>query len=105
MLRIQAVCIELVRDVRRLAGRIEKYDKDQARQLRRSATSIVLNLAEGEGNRGGTRRTRYDSALGSTRETLANLQVAEALGYVGTLDTDLLDCFDRVAATLFRLIR
>ena len=104
MLRIHPVCIELVRDVRPLAGQIEKYDKDQARQLRRSATSIVLNLAEGEGSRGGTRRARYDSALGSARETVANLRVAEAMGYV-ELDAGLMDRFDRVTATLFVLIR
>ncbi len=105
MLRIHAVCIELVRDVRPLAEQIGKYDRDQARQLRRSATSIALNLAEGEGSRGGTRRARYDSALGSARETLANLQVAEAMGYVEKLDGELLDRFDRVAATLFKLTR
>ncbi len=105
MLRIQAVCIELVRDVRGLAGQIETYDKDQARQLRRSATSIVLNLAEGEGSRGGTRRARYDSALGSARETVANLRVAEAMGYVEALDAGLMDRFDRVTATLFKLTR
>jgi len=105
MLRIHAVCIELVREVRPLAGQIERYDKDQARQLRRSATSIVLNLAEGEGSRGGTRRVRYESALGSARETLANLRVAEALGYAGPVDAGLLDRFDRVTATLFKLTR
>jgi len=105
MLRIHAVCIELLRDIRPFIEQIEKYDRDQARQLRRSATSIVLNLAEGEGSRGGTRRVRYDSALGSSRETLANLQVAEALGYPDSLDAELLDRFDRVNATLFNLIR
>ncbi len=105
MLRIHAVCIELVRDVRPLVEQIETYDRDQARQLRRSATSIALNLAEGEGSRGGTRRARYDSALGSARETVANLQVAEAMGYVGALDAGLMDRFDRVMATLFKLTR
>ncbi len=105
MLRIQPVCIELVREIRPLAERIEKYDRDQARQLRRSAASIVLNLAEGGGSRGGTRRARYDNALGSARESLANLQVAEAMGYVEALDVALLDRFDRVMATLYKLVR
>jgi len=105
MLRIQVVCIELVREVRPLIERIEKYDRDQARLLRRSATSIALNVAEGQGSRGGTRRARYDSALGSARETVANLRVAEAMGYVGALDAGLMDRFDRVTATLFKLTR
>ena len=105
MLRIHPVCIELVRDIRPLAEQIEKFDRDQARQLRRSATSIVLNLAEGEGSRGGTQRARFDSALGSARESLANLEVAEALGYVGRLDAAFLDRFDRVIATLVKLVR
>ncbi len=37
--------------------------------------------------------------------TLANLEVAEALGYVGPLDAGFKDRFDRVIGTLVRLVR
>ncbi len=105
MLRIYPVRIELIREMRPLVEQIERLDRDQARQLRRSATSIVLNLAEGEGCRGGTQRARFHDSLGSARETLANLEVAEALGYVRPLDAGFRDRFDRVIGTLVRLVR
>ncbi len=105
MLRIYSVCIELVREIRPLIERIEKRDRDQARQLRRSAASIALNIAEGDGCRGGTQRARYHDALGSARESLANLEVAEALGYVGSLDARLRRRFDHVIGTLVVLVR
>ena len=64
--------------------RIERKDRDLARQMRRGLASIVLNTAEGMGSSAGTRRERYRNALGSgsARETGAGLDVAEARGYV-----------------------
>ena len=47
-----------------------------------SASSIVLNLAEGSGARGGIRRERYRTALGSAREVEACIAVARAWRYV-----------------------
>ena len=38
---------------------------------------IALNLAEGMYSRGNNRQARYHNALGSARETLAGLEVAE----------------------------
>ncbi len=105
MLRIHPVCIELVRRVGVLARRIEKHDRDQARQLRRSSTSIVLNLVEGAAGRGGNKRLRYRNALGSAEESRANLEVAVALGYVGPLDAELRNRFNHVIGTLVKLAR
>jgi hypothetical protein len=42
----------------------------------------VLNIAEGSGSTGGTRRERYRNALGSAREVLACIDVAKAWRYV-----------------------
>jgi four helix bundle protein len=72
----------MVRDVRPIADRIAEHDRDQARQLERSSVSVVLNVAEGYGARAGNKRLRYETALGSARETLANLEVGVAVGYV-----------------------
>jgi four helix bundle protein len=105
MLRIYPVSLDMVRRVRPYADQIARHDKDHARQLRRSSSSIVLNLAEGAGTRDGRRRTRYGDALGSAFETLANLEAAEAIGYVGELDAELRDRLGHVIATLVKLTR
>ncbi|HUH05500.1 MAG TPA: four helix bundle protein, partial [Kofleriaceae bacterium] len=81
-----------------------EFDRDQARQLRRSSSSVVLNTAEGYGSRGGTKRVRYGNALGSARETLANLEAAEAVGYLPELGEDVRDRLDHIIGTLVKLV-
>jgi four helix bundle protein len=82
MLRIYSTVIEALAMLRPVLAEIEAHDRDLARQLRRASASVALNVSEGSGSRGGTRRERYHNALGSARETGACLDVAEALGYV-----------------------
>jgi four helix bundle protein len=105
MLRIYIVCIELVREVRPVADRIARFDRDLARQLRRSSSSVVLNVAEGSGSRGGRRRNSYDVALGEARETLAILEVAEAIGYVSRVEPTMRSRLDHIIGTLVNLVR
>jgi four helix bundle protein len=83
-------------------AQIDAHDRDLARQLRRAASSVALNISEGSGSRGGTRRERYHNALGSARESGTCLDVAVALGYVEQIDAGLLDRLDHVTATLVR---
>ena len=104
MLRIYPVCLHMVRDVRPLAEQIARFDRDHARQLRRSSMSVPLNVAEGAGSRGGRRRARYDDALGSARETLANLEAAHAVGYIPGIDPQLRNRFDHIIGTLVKLV-
>jgi four helix bundle protein len=101
MLRIYGVMLQVAREMKPLIGRIEGKDRDLARQMRRAVTSVVLNLGEGMGSSGGTRRERYRNALGSARETRAALDVAEALGYVELRESDL----TLVINTLYKLSR
>jgi four helix bundle protein len=105
MLRIYPVCIEMVRQVRPYVERIARHDRDLARQLRKSCTAVPLNVAEGSGLRGGLRRQSYDHALGEARETLANLEAAEAIGYLPSLDAGLRERLDHIIATLVKLVR
>ncbi len=103
MLRIyddMLVCLGMMRKV--LAD-IERCDPDLGRQMRRAASSVVLNTAEGSGSFGKMRTARYRTALGSARETLACLRVAEAWGYVGSLPEGLLPTMNRVVGTLVRV--
>jgi four helix bundle protein len=88
-----------------VATRLGSHDKDLANQLRRASASILLNLAEGAGSSRGTRRVRYESALGSARETLAALHVAQAWAYLQAADDRVLDEVDHLVAILVRFVR
>jgi four helix bundle protein len=105
MLRIYSVIIDFLRGLRPVIAQIELHDRDLARQLRRAAASIALNVSEGSGSHGGTRRERYRNALGSARETGACLDVAVALGYIESVDALMLAQLDQVRATLFCVVR
>jgi len=78
---------------------IEGHDKDLARQIKRAASSVALNLAEADGSDRGNRRARLHTALGSARETRAGIQLALAWGYVEADAITTIDAhLDRVAA-------
>ena len=104
-LRIYSFTIDTLRCLAPIVAQIGKHDTDLARQLRRAASSVALNAAEGDGSVGGNARLRFRSAHASTQEVRACLDVAEALGYVDSVDAALRDRFDRIAATLYRLAR
>jgi four helix bundle protein len=103
MLKIYDDMLEVLRAIRGAVAAIEKRDADLARQLRRAASSVVLNIAEGSGSFGRVRTMRYRTALGSARETLACLRVGEALGYVEAVPAALTARIDRVIGTLVRV--
>ena len=102
MLQIQTFATETLRQLAPVVRQVAENDPDLGRQMRRSASSIVLNIAEGQSARDGNSRQRFRTALGSTRETLAALEVATAWGYIEP-NPKLLDALDRIAATLHRL--
>jgi four helix bundle protein len=104
-LRIYSVAIEMIRELRPLMERIRTRDSNLADQLRRAVTSIPLNLHEGAYSQGGNMRARFHTALGSAAEVRACLDVAEALGYVQSIDAELRNTLDCVIATLHKLSR
>ena len=105
MLRIYPVCMAMVREIQPYAERIARFDRELARQLCRSSTAVPLNVAEGTGTRGGRRRQAYEIALGEARETLANLETAEAIGYIPRVGADVRTRLDHIIATLVDLVR
>ena len=105
MLRIYPLSLQMIREVGPYAKKIARFDRDLSRQLLRSSSSVALNMSEGSGSRGGNRRSRYDISLGSAKETRTNLEVAEALNYIGSIDVALLDHLDHIIATLWKLVR
>ena len=105
MLKVYSSMIQVLGMLREVLTQIERHDRDLGSQLRRAASSVALNIAEGSGSHGGTRLARYRTALGSARETEACLDVALALGYVGALDGRLVQSLSEVQAMLVGLVR
>jgi len=104
MLKIYPVTLEVIRRLRPLLAVIERKDRDLGRQLRRCAASTGLNLGEGMYSRGRNRAAKYHVALGSAREMLSCLEVAEAFGYIRPIDAALRTDFDRLIGSLVRLV-
>jgi four helix bundle protein len=104
-LRVYSVMLQVLGKLRAVLTQIERHDKDLGNQLRRAASSVALNIAEGSGSHGGTRLARYRTALGSARETGACLEVAVALGYVENVEEELHRQLDEVRAMLAGLVR
>ena len=104
MLDIYIVSIQLCRDVRVIGERVGRHDRNLLDQLRRAVSSVPLNLAESDGVQGGNRRQRRLTALGSAREVVACLDVAEALGYA-SIDAGVRNRLDHIIGVLVRLTR
>ena len=129
MLRVYQRYLSVLRSLRPVIEGIERHDKELGRQLRRAACSVrvrpafadgrepsdtsrrcfatteasSLNLCEGSGSEGGTRRQRHLNALGSAREVSAALDSAEALGHVAP-PRDVLAALGGVIGTLVVLV-
>ena len=103
-LKIYVVVLELVRRVSPSIRVLRARSSVLADQMERALISVPLNVAEGAYSRGKNRQARFQSAAASARETLACLETAEAMGFIGPLDPELGALFHRVIGTLVRLI-
>jgi four helix bundle protein len=103
MLSIHDVMLDAIATMRPVVQAIAGHDGDLASQLKRSASSVVLNIAEGSGSAGGVRRQRYRTALGSAREAWSCLLVAERAGYIAAIPSALPTQMNRVIGTLVRV--
>ena len=102
-MRVYQQAIEMNRQLALVVPRIERGDRDLVRQMKRAASSVALNLAEGIGSRGGNRELRFQTAFGSAREVQACMDVAMAWGYIGECEAKgTVDC---VVAMLCNLVK
>ncbi len=80
----------LVRDVYRLQ---QKFPRTEiyalGDQIRRSASSVTSNIAEGSGRNSNKEKVHFiEIAYGSLMEAFSQLQIAQDLGYLTELDID-----------------
>ena len=107
-LDVYHLSVEMAADVYRVSGSFPQEERfGLTNQLRRAATSVTLNLAEGAG-----RDSRKDfahfltQARGSTYEVASGLQLAVRLGFVPQTDTQAVhEQAQTIAAMLSALAR
>ena len=98
------VALELIGVLRPILSSIEKRDHGLAKQLRNAATSVPLNISEGNRRLGKDRTHLWSIAAGSADEARTCLLIAQAWGYVeqAALEEPL-ELLDRELAMLWRL--
>ena len=85
---------------------ISRKDRDLGSQLRRAISSIGLNISEGLGSSAGNARLRFETALGSLRESVAAPRIAVAWGYMShACVTELIESLHSLGGRVFGLTR
>ena len=102
MFETYEVAKQLVVRLREQVPAIHRVDPDLADQLKRAASSVVLNLAEGQRFDNGNKLRHYKIAQGSAHEVKAALDVAEGWGYIAHA-TEERALLDRLLAMLWKL--
>ena len=103
---VHQVALEMVTEIKPLIDRIARHDRPLSQQMKKSASSVPLNIGEGAYSRGGNAMARFEDAAGSASETRSALKVALAWGYVGEAPVQQVDAkLDRILAMLWGLTR
>jgi four helix bundle protein len=105
-MKIYPVMIAMVKAVHALSRKVQRFDPDLARQMRRSSSSVPLNAVEGWYAHGGNRVARFHTALSEAKETLAALDLSVACGYLRLAEVEKeFDRLDHIAAVMWKLCR
>lgn len=96
------VSIQLVTSLREVVPVVERFDRDLAAQMRRAASSVVLNLAEGSRSAKGNKQRHFAIAHGSAGEVKAALELAKAWGWIDDARAPR-EILDRLLALIRRL--
>ena len=101
---VQRKALEAATELRSVTAELRKRDRSLFDQVNRAMNSVVLNIAEADGNDPGTARARFASACGSAKEVRAGLRLAVAYGYVARSKGNEVDrTLDQVCAMSWRL--
>ena len=98
--------LEMIRAIRSPIASIRSSDANLATQIKKAASSVPLNLAEGRRRAGRDRKHHWRIAAGSADEVVAALRIAEAWGYVeaSKIESSLV-VLDRILAMTWKLTR
>ena len=100
----EEVAIKLIEALRPLVPRIKARDRALADQLTRAASSVALNIGEGNYSDPGNRRARFFTAAGSANEVRLALRIAVSWGVLADADTDAAQALiKRVLSMLWKL--
>ncbi len=99
---VYGAALGLVSALGPVLGQLKTADRALADQLRRAASSVMLNIAEGNRRTGKDRLQFFRIAAGSAAEVRAALEVARAWGMIGAAPAAEVE-LDRVLAMLWRL--
>ena len=103
-LQVAELSFEMIAALKPLIPRIKRNDKSLADQLTRAATSVALNIAEGDMSDPGNRKARFFTAAGSANESLAALRAAVAWGYLTPAEAEPASALlRRIIAILWKL--
>ena len=103
-LLVQQKALHPIGRMRPLIVAIHKRDRSMADQLRRSSSSVVLNIAEADGSDAGNARARFATACGSAKEARITLKLATAWGYIHSSSAEEIEsALDEVCAMTWRL--
>jgi len=101
---IQQRALHAAGGLQQLLPVVRKRDRSLFDQISRAMNSVVLNIAEADGNDPGTAKARFSSACGSAKEVRAGLQLIVAYGYVSSSRISEVDiALDEVCAMSWRL--
>ena len=101
---VQRKALQAASGLRQIMAVLRKRDRLLFEQVHRAMNSVVLNIAEADGNDLGTSKARFASACGSAKEVRAGLQLAVAYGYVARSKAAEVDtALDEVCAMSWRL--
>ena len=101
---IQQRALQAAGGLRQVLSIVRTRDRSLFDQIHRAMNSVVLNIAEADGNDPGTAKARFASACGSAKEVRAGLQLAVAYGYFPRTTVTVVDTpLDEVCAMAWRL--
>src|SRR5215475_1442344 len=98
------VALKVIHCIRETLVRLERRDRSLGDQARRAASSIVLNIEEGNRRKGGDREYHFRVAAGSAAELRAALLIGVAWDYMAE-PKEALALLDRLGGLLYGLVR
>ena len=105
-MKIYALIVAMVKAVVALSRKVQRFDPDLARQMKRSSCSVALNASEGWHAQGGNRVARFGTAMSEARETMTALDLSVACGYLRQAEVEReLDRLDHIVAVMWKLSR